>query len=358
MAGRLDGKNCAYQRGAGGVSRRPPNFSLGRAQRSGSWISAERWRGHRRPPPQRGLQSGIRLGRRVGRTSGNASGGEGFGRTRTDHGPFQSRAGTIVIRPFSGDHGRRVGQADGRQRAQHVPHDPRRSSPDDRRRRRIDRLHLFHIGGGRNADGGSLQYDQGACHMFADPSPWSSGIGNIRWQCGLARFHPDGARPKGSRGADPLRGRCLRGGDRRQAGRMCRPTRSPRPPFILRATTQASSAAPICSSTIVLQACEGRNMAFEKGGVWRNWVGISIAYRNTRPRPNPSPNWPNWSQRRDKRDSRSARLGFGPLLHAGRRGPAVSFCRWQISGRSERRQGAQANYRGRRNAHQRGGQRR
>ncbi|AEH77653.1 probabable FAD-linked oxidoreductase [Sinorhizobium meliloti SM11] len=234
---------------------------------------AEPGRSRRRPPPQRGLQGGFRLGRCVGRTSGNAGGGEGFGRTRTDHGPVQPcRHHRHSAVP--GDDGRGVGPADGGQRAQHVPHDPRRPSPDDRRRRRIDRLHLFHIGGCGNPHGGPLQYDQGGVPYVRPVRRRGVQGPEYPVQCGLPRLHPDGSRPEGGRGADPVRGRCFRRSDRRPTGADVPAGRGRQgSPLSCERRREFCQRRPSVRRQLFYSDVRGRNMAFEKGGVWRNWVG-------------------------------------------------------------------------------------
>ncbi len=74
-------------------------------------------------------------------------------------------------------------------------------------------------------------------------------------------------------------------------------------------------------------------MAFEKGGILGGTgSAISTVYRSTRPRPAPRPNWRSCGLGRSgQAGSRSSRLGFRPLLHAGRRNQWSSFVALDIS---------------------------
>lgn len=133
------------------------------------------------------------------------------------------------------------------------------------------------------------------------------------------------------------------------------PTRSRRRRSTWQAMTPASSAARICSSTIVSLRLRGRAWLRKGRRLAQLGSAASIACRNTRQRRKTRPNWPNWCAGGPAGSGNSC-LRVGAFLHAGGRHQRPAAVAGKVERRAERRPGAPADHRRWRNPDQRGGQ--
>ena len=114
------------------------------------------------------------------------------------------------------DHARRVGLADGGQCHAHVPDDQGGAAGHDRRRRRLDRLHLVDLGRRGDADGGALRHHRRA------PATCSRAPSRSSSATGTSAATPSA--PASSHAARPARSRA----NCTSSASMCPMPRSPR----------------------------------------------------------------------------------------------------------------------------------